>query len=109
MELNTYQDEARRTAIYPVIGRRFVYPALGLAGEAGEVAEKIKKVFRDDEGMLHAARRLAIAEEIGDCLWYVANLSNDLGFTLEEIAVMNINKLRTRLERGTLNGEGDNR
>lgn len=109
MELNGYQDEARRTAIYPTIGCRFVYPALGLAGEAGEVAEKVKKIFRDNGGVCDGQKRLAIAEEIGDCLWYVANLAYDLGFTLDEIATINIQKLQSRKDRGTLNGEGDNR
>lgn len=98
-----YQVGARSTAIYPD-KHAIVYPALGLAGEAGEVAEKIKKWLRDG-----TFDRDLLAKELGDVLWYIANLASDLGFSLEEIAELNLVKLRSRSERGTLQGSGDNR
>ena len=86
------------------------YPALGLAGEAGEVVEKIKKLMRDtDAKILTDEQKFEIAKELGDVLWYVANLAADLEFGLEEIAEMNVLKLRGRQERDVLKGSGDNR
>lgn len=109
--MNEYQDIARRTAIYqdPI-----VYPALGLAGEAGEVAEKIKKLIRDKGGVaglssIEEEDRIAVAKEIGDVLWYVANIAQDLGFRLEDVARINIGKLAKRAENNTLGGSGDDR
>lgn len=87
----------------------FVYPALGLAGEAGEVADKVKKVIRDKEGTLDYATRREIAFELGDVLWYLAREAEEMGYTLAEIATMNIDKLNDRKIRGTLQGSGDNR
>lgn len=108
MELNKYQQEALVTAVYPE-DRKIIYPSLGLCGEAGEVAEKVKKVIRDNNGELTEEKRLEIAKEIGDVLWYAATLSHDLGYDLEDIAMMNINKLRSRQKRNKINGNGDNR
>ena len=108
MELNKYQQEALVTAVYPE-DKKVIYPALGLCGESGEVAEKVKKVIRDNNGELTEEKRLEIAKEIGDVLWYVATLSHDLGYELEDIALMNINKLRSRQKRDKINGSGDNR
>lgn len=108
MELNQYQGMALETAIYPE-KYKVLYPALGLAGEAGEVADKVKKVIRDAEGELDEDRKLAIAQEIGDVLWYCAVLADDLGYELETIAQMNYRKLKSRKERGVLGGSGDNR
>lgn len=108
MDLNEYQKRALETAIYP-IGSKIVYPTLGLTGEAGEVADKVKKVIRDNDGDFSAEKRLEIAQEVGDVLWYVANLASDLGYTLKEIGEMNIKKLSSRKERGVLKGNGDNR
>src|SRR5688572_25757648 len=101
MDLNQYQFEAGKTAIYREKGHHVVYPALGLAGEAGEVAEKIKKIIRDDDGVyeISAAKREEIAKEIGDVLWYCAALAGDLGFTLGRIAAGNLAKLSSRAER----------
>lgn len=106
MNLNEYQIEARKTAIYPRILTSVIYPTLGLVGEAGEVAEKVKKQIRDgDKGPSDED----IAKELGDVLWYVANLAMDLGYNLEVIARMNLDKLKLRQEKGKLGGSGDNR
>ena len=104
--LNNYQMQAREFAIYPE-RMKVVYPALGLAGEAGEVADKVKKIYRDDRT---DARFLAdIAKEIGDVMWYCAALANDLGFDLQQIAEMNIYKLKSRKAAGKITGSGDDR
>lgn len=103
-----YQQEARRTAQYPVIGRGIVYPALGLAGEAGEVADKVKKLFRDHGGNIDLCR-LDLIMEMGDVLWYLAALADELHTSLDEVARLNIAKLEGRAARGVLGGEGDYR
>ena len=104
MELNEYQKEAIKTAIYPKLHTAPVYPALGLVGEAGEVAEKIKKWVRDDK-----FDRVAIGLELGDVLWYLALLAYDMGFSLESVAFDNLEKLKSRQRRNKLHGEGDKR
>lgn len=104
MNFDEYQKEARKTAIYDTITDRVTYPALGLSGEAGEVANKVKKMLRDKN--LDVA---GIAKEIGDVLWYCANLAEDLGFSLQGIAEENLSKLKRRQEEGKLGGSGDNR
>jgi NTP pyrophosphatase (non-canonical NTP hydrolase) len=104
--LNNYQMQAREFAIYPE-RMQVVYPALGLAGEAGEVADKVKKIYRD--GKDDARFRGEIAKEIGDVLWYCATLADDLGFSLQQVAEMNIHKLKSRKVAGTIGGSGDNR
>ena len=109
MDLNDYQNKARSTAIYPNIGDNAIYPTLGLVGEAGEVAEKMKKVIRDNNGVLTETKKMEVAKELGDVLWYIANLSSELGFDLATIAQMNIDKLNSRKERNVLTGSGDNR
>lgn len=108
MELNEYQKRALETAIYPK-GVKIVYPTLGLTGEAGEVADKVKKVIRDNNGNFSTEKRLELAKELGDVLWYISVLANDLGYTLEEIGELNNKKLSSRKERGVINGNGDNR
>ena len=108
MTLNEYQQKALETAKYPD-GHRVIYPTLGLTGEAGEVADKVKKILRDDGGAISEERALEIVKEIGDVLWYVATLSNDLGFSLEQVAWLNYHKLKSRQERGKICGSGDNR
>lgn len=108
MEINEYQALALETAIYPE-QYKILYPALGLAGEAGEAADKVKKMIRDDNGEVSEERRHAIALEIGDVLWYCATLANDLRYSLEEIARMNYEKLKSRKERGKIGGSGDER
>ena len=103
MSLNEYQSAAAKTAVYKT-AHQILYPALGLAGEAGEVANKVKKMLRDND-----FDRDAIVAEIGDVLWYVAALSRDLNVSLHDIALGNIEKLYGRKERGTLQGSGDKR
>lgn len=108
MKLSEYERGARETAFYPKESA-LSYCALGLCGESGEVADKLKKVMRDGGGVLSEEVRLSLAKEVGDVLWYVANLSVELGFSLEEIALMNLEKLSSRQSRGVLSGEGDDR
>jgi len=109
MTFKEYQKQARTTAIYPNLGDNFIYPTLGLVGEAGEVAEKIKKVLRDSEGKITEEKKIELNKELGDVLWYLANLSAELGFSLEEVAFNNLEKLKSRQERNQLHGNGDNR
>lgn len=109
MNFNEYQKESRKTALYPSVGGNYVYPTLGLAGEAGEVAEKIKKVIRDDGGEVSGEKKREIKKELGDVLWYVAQIASELGLSLEDIAETNLEKLFSRKERGTLHGSGDSR
>lgn len=106
--LNEYQQRALETAVYPE-DKKIIYPTLGLTGEAGEVADKVKKVIRDNGQQFDEDHRNAIALEISDVLWYVAVLANDLGYTLQNIAEMNYAKLKSRQERGKIGGSGDNR
>jgi NTP pyrophosphatase (non-canonical NTP hydrolase) len=108
MELSDYQRESRRTAEYPREAW-LAYPALGLAGEAGEVAEHAKKAIRDDAGKVSDERRAAMSKELGDVLWYVAQLATELDLSLEEIASQNLEKLLSRQQRGVLSGSGDDR
>jgi len=109
MDFTTYQKQSRRTALYPDQGHNFIYPVLGLTGEAGEVAEKIKKVLRDKAGIISEEDKQEIAKELGDVLWYVSQLTSELGLDLTDIAQGNLDKLQSRLERGVLAGNGDNR
>lgn len=109
MTFKEYQKQSRKTAMYPNAGKNFIYPTLGLAGESGEVAEKIKKVLRDKGGIIDEEMRREIKKELGDVLWYLTQIGSELGMTLEDIANENIKKLSSRLERGKLNGNGDNR
>jgi NTP pyrophosphatase (non-canonical NTP hydrolase) len=115
MEFYEYQKDALSTAVYPNLGNNLIYPALKLAGEAGEVAEKIGK-FSRKSGIAFPTRSdmdyyyaESIALELSDCLWYINALAMELGFTLDDIAAMNLDKLASRKERGVLIGEGDNR
>jgi NTP pyrophosphatase (non-canonical NTP hydrolase) len=108
IELSDYQQLSRRTAEYPRQAW-LTYPALGLAGEAGEVAEHAKKAIRDDGGLVTDERRQAMAKELGDVLWYVAQIASELGLELEEIAQANLEKLLSRQRRGVLSGSGDER
>jgi NTP pyrophosphatase (non-canonical NTP hydrolase) len=98
--------KARKFSIYPE-RMKIMYPALGLAGEAGEVADKVKKIYRD--GRDDARFKGDIAREIGDVLWYCSALADDLGFSLQQIAEMNIYKLSCRMNKGTIVGDGDDR
>lgn len=109
MKFDEYQKFTKTTAIYPIIGKSFVYPALGLAGETGEVLEKIKKVFRDNNGKLSKEAKEEITKELGDILWYLSQLSTELGLSLKDIAQKNMDKLNSRKSRNKLQGNGDNR
>ena len=109
MLISEYQELSRRTATYPGAGDNIVYPTLGLSGEAGEVAEKVKKLLRDDDGVMSDERREALAGELGDVLWYVAQVATEAGLDLEEIAQGNLDKLLSRQRRGVLSGSGDSR
>lgn len=112
MTLDEYQQAARSTALYPR-EVRVLYPTLKLAGEAGEVAEKLGKLMRDEAYVpgaeLSRAQRDALSAELGDVLWYVANLAADLGLSLEEVGENNLAKLASRRARGVVHGSGDNR
>lgn len=109
MTFEEYQKKSRKTAKYPDAGSNFVYPTLGLAGEAGEVAEKIKKIIRDDGGEVLSEKKAEIEKELGDVLWYVSQIATELGLEMEKVAEKNIEKLYSRLERGRIGGSGDNR
>ena len=109
MDFDNYQIEARKTAIYPNKDRNFIYPTLGLVGESGEVAEKIKKILRDKNGNFDDESKLALKKELGDVLWYLSNLCNELEFSLSDVAEENLEKLNLRLTRGKISGSGDDR
>ena len=109
MSFADYQQRSRATAVYPGAGENLLYPTLGLCGEAGEVAEKVKKMLRDDDGVLTAERREALAKELGDVLWYVAQVATEAELDLQEVADANLRKLLSRQERGVLQGSGDER
>ncbi len=108
MTLTEYQKEAVKNKVYGY-GDKIIYPALGLGNEAGEVQGKIKKVLRDSGGDFNEENKKLIADECGDVLWYLAALAEDLGYTLDQIAEMNIVKLTDRRERGVIQGSGDKR
>jgi NTP pyrophosphatase (non-canonical NTP hydrolase) len=109
MTFEEYQKIAKTTAQYPKIGESYIYPCLGLAGESGELLNKIKKIFRDDGGSLTDSRIEEIKNELGDLLWYLSQISEELNLSLEDIAESNINKLKSRKVRRTIQGDGDNR
>ena len=109
MHLSDYQRDSRATARYPDLGNNLIYPTLGLAGEAGEVAEKVKKLIRDRNGLVDDAFKHDLALELGDVLWYLAQLATELGMTLDDVGQLNLRKLSSRSQRGKLHGEGDHR
>jgi len=105
-----YQEQAMTTAIYPGKGEgNWTYPALGLAGETGEICEKLKKAIRDHGGDVDDDRLREIEKELGDVLWYLAALSTELGLDMDTIAERNLAKLSKRRDDGKLKGDGDNR
>lgn len=109
MNFNEYQEKARSTAIYPA-QMQVIYPSLGVCGEAGEIAELVKKWIRDESGHnMTAEHRDNLTKEIGDVLWYLANLCSDLGINLSDVAIVNLDKLASRQSRGKLHGDGSNR
>jgi NTP pyrophosphatase (non-canonical NTP hydrolase) len=110
-DFNDYQLFAKGTAIYPGQGTTLglLYTALGLVGEAGEIANKAKKILRDDGGEINPERYEQIAKEAGDVMWYLALLLDELGVDMSDAAKGNLLKLYDRMERNELKGSGDNR
>lgn len=108
-----YQNSCARTAVYPEVSEGTIvsvnYAALGLGNEAGEVQGKVKKAWRDDNGEITPERRQAILDELGDVMWYAARLASELDATLAEVCQANLDKLYDRLDRGVIQGSGDNR
>ena len=109
MDFKEYQRRAKETAIYPHRGDTITYPTLGLVGEAGEVANVIKKIIRDDNGEITEERRAVLKKELGDILWYIAQLGTELELDLDAIARENLDKLASRKKRGVIFGSGDDR
>ena len=109
MNFKEYQEQAWETAEYPILGKNFIYPALGLGGETGEVLEKIKRIFREDDGELTEAKREELKKELGDVLWYLSALCKELRLKLNDVAEENLRKLNSRKERNQISGSGDNR
>ncbi len=111
MRLNQYQKKAEETSIIPghTVKDRVQYLVIALNEEAGECAGKVKKTLRDFDGKFTGDRREVIALEMGDTLWYLAMLAKELGYPLNQIATMNLAKLKDRAERAVLMGEGDDR
>jgi NTP pyrophosphatase (non-canonical NTP hydrolase) len=109
MTFNEFQEKAFETAIYPNKGENIVYPTLGLCGESGEVAEKVKKLLRDSNGIMTVEFTSNLSKELGDVMWYLAAICTELGLSMEYIASLNIRKLQDRKQANTLHGSGDNR
>lgn len=109
LNFEDYQAKAMSTAMYPDRGNNLVYPVLGLNGEAGEIAEKLKKIIRDSGGEISSESRQALSKELGDVLWYIAACCDELGLRMDSVASQNIEKLQSRKRRGQLSGSGDNR
>ena len=112
-EFDFYQDKAWELASYPDRGENMIYPALGIAGEAGEVADKVKKFWRNNGitngAELRSGERDALVKELGDVLWYIAAIGKEIGVSLSDIATANITKLTDRQSRGVIKSEGDTR
>lgn len=110
MNFNEYQKKALTTAKSKGDELKDVmHWVLGVNGEAGEIAEKVKKIIRDKDGEFSEEDKKAIGNEIGDVLWYLAVLANELGFEFENLAQANLDKLQSRQKRGVIGGSGDNR
>ena len=109
MDFNTYQENARLTARYPNLGSNYIYPTLGLVGEDGEVAERVKKVIRDKKGIFHDESKKGLKKELGDVLWYLSNICTEFNFSLDDIALQNLEKLKLRAAKGKISGSGDDR
>lgn len=114
--IDTFKDYAmaiETVAIYPHAGTgstdALVYTTLGLVGEAGEFADKVKKILRDGQGVITHDQHVALAKELGDVLWYVSRTATELGLPLALVAEDNVTKLLDRKDRGVLGGSGDNR
>ncbi len=106
---DVYQQESRKTWNLIQMDHPIVYPTMGLVNEAGEVAGKVKKIFRDRGGQVSEADKQALKDELGDVMWYLAQICTELDLSLQEVAEANLVKLFSRLERGQIKGDGDNR
>ena len=110
MNIDEYQTLTRSTAIYPGAGEgELAYPALGLSGESGEVADIVKKIIRDNEGEITGEVRDKLKKELGDVMWYIAALCSELELDMSEVCQLNLDKLNSRKERNVLQGSGDDR
>ena len=113
MDLDKYQKRAAKYDLFETTvdlkSPGFLEKILGLAGEAGEAADKVKKILRDKGGFASEEDRTELIKELGDVLWYLANIARYLGIDLSEVAKGNIDKLESRRKRNKLHGEGDNR
>lgn len=114
MTIDEYQKKSRKTVLYSDVkvlknSKSFIYPVLGLVGETGEVADKLKKILRNNNGELNEEAREELKKELGDVLWYLSQLATELNLSLDEIAKKNIEKVFSRLERGVIKNSGDNR
>lgn len=109
LSFDEYESAAAETAVYPDRGNNLNYPVLGLAGEAGEVAGKLSKVWRDKGGQVDDEMRAKLIDEAGDVLWFLSSVCHELGTSLEEVAQANLYKLRDRKDRGVIQGDGDQR
>ena len=111
MEFDEYQKLAARTGAYNSDSTDYIlmYLCMGIAGESGEVIEKIKKIFRNDKGVVSDEKREDLKKEIGDVLWYLSQLAKHLDLSFDDIAQTNIQKLADRAARGVIQSEGDNR
>ena len=102
MNFEEYQAEAKQTALYPNRLKNLEYPTLGLAGEAGEVANIVKKIQRDFGGEITDETRVKLKDELGDVLWYISACADELGLTLDQIAQFNVEKLAARHQRARI-------
>lgn len=109
MTFREYQLKAKETACYPEKGHNFIYATFGMMGEAGEVAEKIKKIWRDHNKQVNDNDRLEIKKELGDVLWYLSQIAEELKIDFDDVAETNIIKTHSRLDRQVIHGSGDNR
>lgn len=109
MHFNSYQQAIIKTAKYPKRGKNITYPVLGLNGEAGEVAEKIKKVIRDKKGIIDDETREALKKELGDVLWYLTMCCHEFKLDLNDVVEANLKKIKDRRNRNVLHGNGDDR
>ncbi|MFZ5982700.1 MAG: nucleoside triphosphate pyrophosphohydrolase family protein [Patescibacteria group bacterium] len=109
MDFNEYQKKSRKSFIYPKPGKNLIFPVLGLCGESGEVAEKVKKLIRDKGSRIDNSTKEGLKEELGDVIWYVSQIASELEIPLEEIINKNIQKISDRKKRKVLHGSGDRR
>jgi NTP pyrophosphatase (non-canonical NTP hydrolase) len=108
-DFDKYQQLCLKSSIHSKTKHGYIIPALGVTGEAGEVADKIKKVLRDDNGKISTAKRNEISKEIGDMLWYTSMLCTEIGLKLSDVIKLNLEKIAYRSKENKIHGSGDNR